>query len=192
MMINDDVNSITDGQQFDSHFKPNDNPMSCHSGKGLDEMVSGLFPLGDPHPLLPMDDTTFKYSLAPHTFNKCLETALEPLCHQGIGILFYLDDIQICQSVRGKRSVPSSVMSDLNDWRLPEILSRGVPMGSIVTSFMDASLIGWVGTCHANSTGGKWSLPSLHINVLESKTVGPKTFHKSGERRTCASHQQLT
>ena len=37
----------------------------------------------------------FGYSLAPHTFSKCVETALEPLRRQGKRILFYLDDLLI-------------------------------------------------------------------------------------------------
>ena len=37
----------------------------------------------------------FGYSLAPRTFSKCVETALEPLRRQGKRILFYLDDLLI-------------------------------------------------------------------------------------------------
>uniref|UniRef100_UPI003AAB97E8 uncharacterized protein n=1 Tax=Centroberyx gerrardi TaxID=166262 RepID=UPI003AAB97E8 len=35
----------------------------------------------------------FGYSLAPRTFSKCVETALEPLRRRGLRILFYLDDL---------------------------------------------------------------------------------------------------
>ena len=31
----------------------------------------------------------FGYLLASHTFSKCVETALEPLCRKGIRVLFY-------------------------------------------------------------------------------------------------------
>ena len=37
----------------------------------------------------------FGYSLAPRTFSKCVETALEPLRRQEKRILFYLDDLLI-------------------------------------------------------------------------------------------------
>jgi len=35
----------------------------------------------------------FGYSLAPRTFSKCVETALEPLHRGGMRVLFYLDDL---------------------------------------------------------------------------------------------------
>ncbi|KAK5883800.1 hypothetical protein CesoFtcFv8_020091 [Champsocephalus esox] len=35
----------------------------------------------------------FGYSLAPRTFPKCVETALEPLRRGGMRVLFYLDDL---------------------------------------------------------------------------------------------------
>ncbi|KAK5932171.1 hypothetical protein CgunFtcFv8_003898 [Champsocephalus gunnari] len=35
----------------------------------------------------------FGYSLAPRTFSKCVETALEPLRRGGMRVLFYLDDL---------------------------------------------------------------------------------------------------
>jgi len=37
----------------------------------------------------------FGYSLAPHTFSKCVEESLEPLRRQEKGILVYLDDLLI-------------------------------------------------------------------------------------------------
>ncbi|KAF0039330.1 hypothetical protein F2P81_007565 [Scophthalmus maximus] len=40
----------------------------------------------------------FGYSLAPRTFAKCVETALEPLRRRGIRVLFYLDDLVIMAS----------------------------------------------------------------------------------------------
>ncbi|KAK5881766.1 hypothetical protein CesoFtcFv8_022528 [Champsocephalus esox] len=36
---------------------------------------------------------SFGYSLAPRTFSKCVETALEPLRRGGMRVLFYLDDL---------------------------------------------------------------------------------------------------
>ncbi|XP_028430855.1 uncharacterized protein LOC114553714 [Perca flavescens] len=37
----------------------------------------------------------FGYSLAPRTFSKCMETALQPLRKKGVRVLFYLDDLLI-------------------------------------------------------------------------------------------------
>lgn len=37
----------------------------------------------------------FGYALAPRTFSKCVETALEPLRRQGIRLLAYLDDLLV-------------------------------------------------------------------------------------------------
>uniref|UniRef100_A0A8C6PQJ6 ribonuclease H n=1 Tax=Nothobranchius furzeri TaxID=105023 RepID=A0A8C6PQJ6_NOTFU len=38
----------------------------------------------------------FGYSLAPRTFSKCLETALQPLRAAGMRVLFYLDELLLC------------------------------------------------------------------------------------------------
>ncbi|KAF0027618.1 hypothetical protein F2P81_020359 [Scophthalmus maximus] len=40
----------------------------------------------------------FGYSLAPRTFSKCVETALEPLRRRGIRVMFYLDDLLVLAS----------------------------------------------------------------------------------------------
>lgn len=37
----------------------------------------------------------FGFSLAPHTFSKCMERAVEPLRRKGIKVLFYLNDLII-------------------------------------------------------------------------------------------------
>lgn len=42
----------------------------------------------------------FGYSLAPRTFSKCVETALEPLRRSGVRVLFYLDDLIVMASSR--------------------------------------------------------------------------------------------
>ena len=42
----------------------------------------------------------FGYSLAPRTFSKCVETALEPLRRKGIRVLFYLDDLIVMSASR--------------------------------------------------------------------------------------------
>lgn len=48
----------------------------------------------------------FGYSLAPSTFSRCVETALEPLCWIGMRVLFYLDDLHLlARSGGGGRAV---------------------------------------------------------------------------------------
>ncbi len=42
----------------------------------------------------------FGYSLAPCTFSKCMEMALEPLHRKGIRVLFYMDDLIVMVSSR--------------------------------------------------------------------------------------------
>lgn len=37
----------------------------------------------------------FSYSLAPCSFSRCLDTVLQPLCEQGMRVLFYLDDLVV-------------------------------------------------------------------------------------------------
>lgn len=72
-------------------------------------------------------------------------------------------------------SISLSVKGDLDHWRYPQTLERGVPMGTVksyVTVFMDAFLMGWDRTCQTYSVGCWWpeSLTS-HINILEFSTV---------------------
>ena len=71
--------------------------------------------------------------------------------------------------------IPRSVKADLNHWRDPRVLTRGVDMGrvtSLYPVFTDASLTGWGGVCQAGSIGGRWE-PSetRHINLLELEAV---------------------
>jgi hypothetical protein len=239
----------------------------------------------------------FGYSLAPRTFSKCVETALEPLRRQGKRILFYLDDLLILSNseetarrdtmlvinhlsflgfaINWEKSsplpsrqtvylglcldsatmtamlspprrdailsalsrfhvrrnvtalstmrllglmaaahpvvplgllfmrrlqrwfarqrldprrhklrvllVPRSVSPDLEYWKGPSALLKGVPLGrvaSYVVVFTDASLTGWGGTCLSHSVGDEWRTPpTAHINVLELDAVRKVLLH---------------
>ena len=71
--------------------------------------------------------------------------------------------------------IPRSVKADLDHWRDPRVMTRGVDMGRVTALypvFTDASLTGWGGVCRAGSIGGRWE-PSetRHINLLELEAV---------------------
>ncbi|XP_053173996.1 uncharacterized protein LOC128357652 [Scomber japonicus] len=64
----------------------------------------------------------------------------------------------------------------LRHWRAPYFLTRGVPMGSVLSRTVvttDASLTGWGGIHEGRSMRGRWSvdLQRSHINFLELSAV---------------------
>ncbi|KAJ8009686.1 hypothetical protein DPEC_G00094090 [Dallia pectoralis] len=70
--------------------------------------------------------------------------------------------------------IPYTLAGDLDYWRNPAVLERGVPLGrvSAVTQvFTDASLTGWGGMCQGQAVGGVWPRSQRHINLLELETV---------------------
>ena len=71
--------------------------------------------------------------------------------------------------------IPRSVKTDLNHWREPRVMTRGVDMGGVTSLypiFTDVSLTGWGGVCQAGSIGGRWELSETrHINLLELEAV---------------------
>ncbi|KAJ8007829.1 hypothetical protein DPEC_G00098260 [Dallia pectoralis] len=63
---------------------------------------------------------------------------------------------------------------DLDYWRNPAVLERGVPLGRVSAMtqvFTDASLTGWGGVCQGQGVGGVWPRSQRHINLLELETV---------------------
>ncbi|XP_059182347.1 uncharacterized protein LOC131961092 [Centropristis striata] len=75
----------------------------------------------------------------------------------------------------GARMVPGCARS-LRHWRVPSFLTRGVPMGSVLSRKVvttDASLTGWGGIHEGRSVRGVWSvgLQRSHINFLELSAV---------------------
>ena len=52
----------------------------------------------------------FGYSLAPRTFSKCVETALEPLRRTGMRVLFYLDDLLLLARSREEAALQTKTL----------------------------------------------------------------------------------
>ncbi|XP_053289751.1 LOW QUALITY PROTEIN: uncharacterized protein LOC128450365 [Pleuronectes platessa] len=52
----------------------------------------------------------FGYSLAPRTFSKCVETALEPLHRTGMRVLFYLDDLLLLARSREEAALQTKTL----------------------------------------------------------------------------------
>lgn len=52
----------------------------------------------------------FGYSLAPRTFSKCVETALEPLRRMGMRVLFYLDDLLLLARSREEAALQTMTL----------------------------------------------------------------------------------
>ncbi|XP_059199216.1 uncharacterized protein LOC131979287 [Centropristis striata] len=78
----------------------------------------------------------------------------------------------------GARMVPVTpgCARSLRHWRVPSFLTRGVPMGSVLSRKVvttDASLTGWGGIHEGRSVRGVWSvgLQRSHINFLELSAV---------------------
>ncbi|KAJ8009733.1 hypothetical protein DPEC_G00094600 [Dallia pectoralis] len=70
--------------------------------------------------------------------------------------------------------IPYTLAGDLDYWRNPAVLERGVPLGRVSAMtqvFTDASLTGWGGVCQGQAVGGVWPRSQRHINLLELETV---------------------
>ncbi|KAJ7985696.1 hypothetical protein DPEC_G00343130 [Dallia pectoralis] len=70
--------------------------------------------------------------------------------------------------------IPYTLSGDLDYWRKPAVLERGVPLGRVsgmTQVFTDASLTGWGGVCQGQAVGGVWPRSQRHINLLELETV---------------------